>query len=302
MLSLSSPIQIQKFGEDLAGHPLNFENTVILSSTKQFDKKVDDSGLSIKMGIKGEEHYIINNEKHTVSSQNFLIVNKHQQFECHLKSDENVDALCLYVSIEIAKEVYDRIQSKNEEQLDRPFEWRYNPRPFWEKLYNLKENDLGLHLRKIRNEILKPNGSEVLNYATFYYTLAEKMVKSQVKMNDQIDNIESAKLSTRKELYGRLTNARQFIHDNYRKNIQLDELSKIALLSKYHLLRTYKQVFEITPYQEVLKLRLKSAMEMMKSDRSLEEIAFQVGFSDRRSFTKAFKKEMGIAPSIYRNS
>jgi AraC-like DNA-binding protein len=97
-----------------------------------------------------------------------------------------------------------------------------------------------------------------------------------------------------------LTSARSYIFDNFKSNIQLDELSKIALLSKYHLLRTYKKVFEITPYQEVLKLRLDSAKKMMQTDRNLEEIAFEVGFSDRRSFTKAFKKEEGVSPSLYR--
>lgn len=300
-MSLLGNVQVQKFGNDLANHSLNFENTVIYSSTKEFDKKVDDSGLSIKMGIKGKEHYILNNEKITVCPDSYLIVNKHQEFECHLKSNEEVEALCLYVSFDIAKEVFDRLNSKNRAQLDCPFEWKHKLKPFWEKLYFLAENELGEHLQKIRKEFLDPNGSEILNYATFYYQLAEKMIKSQLKMEDQINNIESAKLSTRKELYNRLTTARNYIFDNYRKNIQLDELSKVALLSKYHLLRTYKQVYAITPYQEVLKLRLESAKRMMKTDKSLEEIAFQVGFSDRRSFTKAFKKELGIAPSLYRN-
>jgi AraC-like DNA-binding protein len=39
---------------------------------------------------------------------------------------------------------------------------------------------------------------------------------------------------------------------------------------------------------------------MMQTDRNIEEIAFEVGFSDRRSFTKAFKKEEGVSPSLYR--
>ncbi|MDF1865456.1 MAG: AraC family transcriptional regulator [Saprospiraceae bacterium] len=300
MISLTDKVQVHKFGEDLSNLDLNFDNKIIHSITKEFDKKVEDSGLSIKMGVRGTENYFINNEKFTVTPNNFLIVNKHQQFQCHLKSKEDIEALCLYVSTDIVSEVYSNVSAQKSENLDAPFEKKNTPQPFWERLYDLAEDELGTFLIQARNQLLQPNGSEVLNYTTFYYTLAEKLLDSQLNMNTQVNKIDSAKLSTRKELFSRLTSARSYIFDNFKSNIQLDELSKIALLSKYHLLRTYKKVFEITPYQEVLKLRLDSAKKMMQTDRNIEEIAFEVGFSDRRSFTKAFKKEEGVSPSLYR--
>ena len=88
--------------------------------------------------------------------------------------------------------------------------------------------------------------------------------------------------------------------ENFTQTIQLDKLARVALLSKFHLLRTYKEVYGITPYKQVLELRLKHSTELMKKDWSFEEIAFRLGFSDRRSFTKAFKKRYGMAPSQYR--
>jgi AraC-like DNA-binding protein len=302
MISITDRLQVHKCGADLAQLDLNFDNKIIHSVTKEFHKKVDDSGLSIKMGVRGTENYFIKNEKYTVTPNKFLIVNKHQQFECHLKSAEEVEALCFYVSSDIVNEVHSNLNSKKSEQLDQPFEWEKSPQLFWERLYDLAENELGDFLTQVRNQLLKPDGTEVLNYATFYYALAEKLLTSKEKLDLQVNKINSAKHSTRQELFTRLTTARHYILDNFKSNIQLDELSKIALLSKYHLLRTYKQVFEITPYQEVLRLRLNTAKELMKTDQSLEDIAFQVGFSDRRSLTKAFKKEEGLSPSEYRKA
>ncbi|RMG78118.1 MAG: AraC family transcriptional regulator [Bacteroidetes bacterium] len=125
---------------------------------------------------------------------------------------------------------------------------------------------------------------------------------SSVKTDlEEMNRIGSAKMTTRRELYARLCLTRKYILRHFQSPIQLDELSKVAFLSKYHLLRTYKSVFGITPYQEVIKLRLARAKDLMRTgEKSLEEIAFEVGFSDRRSFTKAFKKETGQPPSCFR--
>ncbi|MBV6654593.1 MAG: helix-turn-helix transcriptional regulator, partial [Mameliella sp.] len=88
--------------------------------------------------------------------------------------------------------------------------------------------------------------------------------------------------------------------DNYCSDLQLEALAKAALLSKYHLLRTYKQAFGITPYQQVLDLRLTKATKLVREGDNLSHIARQLCFSDRRSFTKAFKKKFGVAPSHFR--
>lgn len=116
----------------------------------------------------------------------------------------------------------------------------------------------------------------------------------------QMQGITAKRRSTREELYRRLCIARQYIFENFHRDIQLDELAREAAMSKYHLLRTYREAFGTTPYRQVLDLRLDAARELLDNRQTLEDIAFQLGFSDRRSFTKAFKKAHGVAPSIYR--
>lgn len=300
MTTLTDSLKVHEFGENLQQYDLNFENLVIRSKTKEFSKRVDDSGLSIKMGVSGIESYFIDNERFKVNPEHFLVINKHRQFDCYLKSDEAVEAICLYVSPQIVKEVYAHWAKGMNQQLSDPFEWQKENPVFSEKLSSMSECELGLFLTKLRAQLIQTNGNITLNFNGFYYTLAEKLILSQIKINHQINKISSAKSSTRKELYKRLSTARNYIFENYTTNLQLDDLSKVAFLSKYHLLRTYKQVFDITPYQEVLKLRLEKAKDMMQENYGLEDIAFKLGFSDRRSFTKAFKKAEGMSPSLFR--
>ena len=115
-----------------------------------------------------------------------------------------------------------------------------------------------------------------------------------------IEHIPSQKQSTRIALYKRLLVAKSYIEENYAAPFKLDELARAALVSKYHLLRSYKLVFGITPYQQVLQLRLQEASKLLLQDLSLEDIATMVGFSDRRSFTKAFRKVFGCSPSEFK--
>ncbi|MCB0560910.1 MAG: helix-turn-helix transcriptional regulator [Lewinellaceae bacterium] len=122
----------------------------------------------------------------------------------------------------------------------------------------------------------------------------------QQEIERQLQGITAKRPSTRKELYRRLCIVRQYILENFHRNIQLDELSREAALSKYHLLRTYKEAFGATPYRQVLDLRLGASKALLADGYTIEDIAFRLGFSDRRSFTKSFKKAFGVAPSVLR--
>ena len=125
-------------------------------------------------------------------------------------------------------------------------------------------------------------------------------LKSKKQQGPTLGQIPSRKQATKEALYGRLLVARDYIEANYTHSFKLDELARKALISKYHLLRTYKVAFGITPYQHVLYLRLKRAAGLLSKDLSLEEIAQEIGFSDRRSFTKAFRKMYNCSPSEFK--
>lgn len=67
--------------------------------------------------------------------------------------------------------------------------------------------------------------------------------------------------------------------------------------------RFYSKIKELTggsPSQMVMNFRLEKAAEMLSDeDRTISEIAFDVGFSSTAYFTKCFKKNYGTSPSRY---
>jgi len=61
--------------------------------------------------------------------------------------------------------------------------------------------------------------------------------------------------------------------------------------------RKFKRLFQLTPQQFLLRVRLNAACQMLGStDRSVSQIALGVGFYDQSYFTKHFRRQMGMTP------
>ncbi|MCB0557268.1 MAG: helix-turn-helix transcriptional regulator [Phaeodactylibacter sp.] len=295
----TSKAGVQRMSDQLRHQELNFDNVIIHSHFRHFEKSVQDSGLSIKLGHRGAEHYFFDGQKHTVRPGRYLVVNRHRAFDCFLKSEEPIEAFCIYLSKQIVRDVVSALLSTPAQCLDNPIYLRQPEPVFQEKVYRTEENVLGHFLAQLRP--ILASGTP-MDFEALYYTLAEKLIRSQIQIEQQIQRISSTRRDTREELYRRLSIARHYIMDNFRQEISLDELAREAALSKFHLLRTYKEAFGTTPYRQVLDLRLQRAQRLLAKGWLMEEIAFDLGFSDRRSFTKAFKKAFGLAPSGFREN
>ena len=62
-----------------------------------------------------------------------------------------------------------------------------------------------------------------------------------------------------------------------------------------------KSIVGMAPVEFVRHIRMQRAEELIaKSKESLSQIAYAVGFTDPKYFSKCFKKETGMSPSEYR--
>ncbi|MCB0643052.1 MAG: AraC family transcriptional regulator, partial [Phaeodactylibacter sp.] len=93
--------------------------------------------------------------------------------------------------------------------------------------------------------------------------------------------------------------ARDYIHAHFDESISLEMLSKVALLSPYHLIRSFKQFYGLTPFQYLRNLRIEKAKPLLRH-QSIARVAHAVGFFDQSHFLKNFKKIEGVPPSQFR--
>jgi len=115
-----------------------------------------------------------------------------------------------------------------------------------------------------------------------------------------MNNLKEAK-SKPSDLYERLCRARRFIDESYDLPLDLAEISKQACLSRYHFLRLFRDTFDTTPHQYLIRRRIDKAKELLRSRRlSVTDVCFEVGFQSLGSFSALFRKCVGDSPINYR--
>ncbi|HEV8645206.1 MAG TPA: AraC family transcriptional regulator [Burkholderiales bacterium] len=112
--------------------------------------------------------------------------------------------------------------------------------------------------------------------------------------------IETDRISTQPRA---VTQAVDFIHDNYPTDLSLSDIAAAAHLSPFHLSRIFKKATGVTPHQYLLQVRVNSARSLLTAgagDRSLAEVATAVGFADQSHLTRHFKRMLGVTPKQLR--
>ncbi|PWT89128.1 MAG: hypothetical protein C5B54_09450 [Acidobacteria bacterium] len=95
--------------------------------------------------------------------------------------------------------------------------------------------------------------------------------------------------------------AREFIDDCYASNIDLAKLARLACVSPFHFLRTFRAAFGITPHQYLIRRRIERSRELLSfSSTSITDVCFEVGFESLGSFSTLFRKVTGSSPLSYR--
>ncbi len=99
----------------------------------------------------------------------------------------------------------------------------------------------------------------------------------------------------------RISEVLRFIEANAQDTLDLDQLAAIATLSKFHFLRTFRQVTGASPYQYLLSVRMRrAALSLATSSQSVSSIVFDSGFGDLSTFNRRFRDTFAMSPKAYR--
>jgi len=112
-----------------------------------------------------------------------------------------------------------------------------------------------------------------------------------------VDGIDALKPATRYATLRRLNVARGYLHDVTDRPVELSELAKVAGISRFQLLRSFRDAFGAPPaaYHRTLRLRL-ARNDIERSRLSCTEAALRYGFADGSSFSHAFRRAFGEPP------
>jgi AraC-like DNA-binding protein len=80
----------------------------------------------------------------------------------------------------------------------------------------------------------------------------------------------------------------------------VEDLSRELFMSRVALYKKLLSITGKTPIEFIRIMRLKRAAQLLqKSQQTVSEIAYEVGYNNPKIFTKYFKEEFGVTPSQY---
>ena len=92
-----------------------------------------------------------------------------------------------------------------------------------------------------------------------------------------------------------------YIRQNYQESLNLNKLAEIANLSPYYYAHCFKEETGYSPMEYVTNTRLEQAkIKLIRTLKTVDEIADEVGYSSSSSFINMFVKKVGRSPKQYR--
>jgi AraC-like DNA-binding protein len=118
----------------------------------------------------------------------------------------------------------------------------------------------------------------------------------RVQRDDNIQELREGDASA--DVVGRMVLVKIEIDRHYYTRLSCESLSAIARMSRFNLIKAFKQAFGVSPYRYVNQVRVDHARHMLAlTDQPMHMIAAAVGFGSVSSLTRAFKRFAGACPA-----
>ena len=161
---------------------------------------------------------------------------------------------------------------------------------FEEHLFLEQYPQAGESLRSILSEYEKKLPCHQLRLSAQMVTLLVKMMRRQERMRQQTSGLN-------------LEDVVEYIQNNYRQELTNEQLARRFHFHPNYISAEFRRYLGKPLHRYLLELRIQKAMSLLEDEnRSLTEIAQEVGFENSNYFSRYFKKTVGLTPSQYRKN
>ena len=234
--------------------------------------------------ISGKVTYLIEGKAYKLRPWDILLINNNEIHKPIIDQSETYERIILWINASFLLKHNDTqcnlltcFEFASEKKLNL---LRVTP----ESLFGIK-NVLAQLEEAFKNQEF---GSRVLQNALFLqYIVQLNRVYLGIESDIEQPDIEYD------ETIGRILH---YINTNLSEDLSMDKLASVFYLSKYYLMRKFKQQTGYTVHNYILQKRLIAANTLIKEGKSITATCLECGFSDYSNFVRSFKKAFGLSP------
>lgn len=222
---------------------------------------------------------------------NSLVIIKPQKAHKFIVRSENCELIVLYFHLQAQKEGTNSHASLKDfvEYIEDESVGSY----IYLKLG--KKNDIINVIKRILRERMKPQvWSDFLSCILIMelFILLSRTLKQEWEQSVKNRNLK---------LHELLNVAKEYIDQNYSKELTLSQVAKYIYLSDSYFAHSFKDKFGISPKSYILKIRIEESKELLENtDMKIADVARSVGFSSQQRFNDIFRKYTDSTPLKYR--
>lgn len=256
-------------------------------------------GLSIKTVRQGTESFFVGHRTVTIDDETYLVLNDGQRYGGALQSPTEAESLCIFYRVGYPESVA-RALAATAEQVS-------------------EQQDPALPVAVEFNEHLRPHDTLVSPWIARIRDAVFAGVRDAFWFEEQLDGLllalfaadrqwrgralrlEAVRPSTRAELLRRVSLAADYLHSHYAEPVSLDELARAAHLSKFHLVRLFRQVHGLSPHAFLQAKRGRAAHRLLTTTAlPVGEVMAQCGFAERSGLLRQLRRQFGANASVLR--
>lgn len=247
-------------------------------------QNIYDKDLRILYNLKGNLYVEINSEKYKVKENEWIIINS---YEFGMVQSKEIE-MTMYFEITIDTLFINKLYKDFSHITFHSFLKK-------DKFFQ----EIDMNLKKYIYEILKISIDESTSKNLMILEDLMKLIMYLIN-NLKVNKIMEEKTYPQKK---RIIDILNYIEENYSsENLTTLEIAEHVNLSQQHLLKIFRENFNVTLSDYINSLRIrKSLSSLIYTNKAIIEIAIENGFNDNKNYTRVFKKQLGLTPGNFRN-
>lgn len=233
--------------------------------------------------LKGNVDYIIEGRSYRLNPFDIVLVEHHALHKPVIRPDSDYERIILYLSpsyIDIFKE--------ESSDLSRCFQSVREHRSDVLRLHSLRQSALFESLTRLEKACNEEGYAKELYCRLLFLELMVHL--NRAAADGQLEYVTTSPANEK------VLEIMRCISENPGGNYTIDGLASRFFLSKYHMMRLFKQETGYTINRYITEKRLLAARELLKQNVPVTEACFSSGFSNYAAFLRAYKRTFGETP------